>query len=70
MGPIPKVPRLMEGPPGLSLASTTASASSDAVQEADEEKRTPVVWNTKYRSWGYGYASTVDASDEWSKRKK
>ena len=57
------------GAPGLSLPSATAPASSVAVQEADEEKRTPVVRNKKHRPWGYGCASTDDASDEWSKKR-
>ena len=63
MAPIPKVPKLM-GAPGFTLQSDNAQASSVSVQEDDDEKRTPVVKYTKHTPWGYGSASTVDASDE------
>ena len=68
MAPIPMVPKL-RGPPGLTQQSDTAQGSSVAVQVADDDKRTSVSYKKK-ATWGYGSASSGDADEEWSEKRR
>ena len=68
MAPIPMVPKLW-GPPGLTQQTDTAQGSSVRVRVADDNKRTSVSYKKK-ATGGYGSASSGDADEEWSEKRR